>query len=317
MYNKSLRNEVIGKALSNNAQITSAQNSQCNWAKGSLKRGFYSAIQAFYAANLALLMMTPSSRRIYGENHRYQVNDKLLTKISDLEKKIKNFDIEPKKPSYLKSGISFLLFNSTYLLPVIAIGVSAALVTSPLLALLTTALVNTHAQMGEALVNTLRKKSKGKNVCDKDGLVEALQNRSLRKSINVNTSIMGAVCLAVTLAAGPMARLLGGFTSGAFSSLSKTPVGVYVTEKTVRSIHKNAVKSLRKPLGKAFSNAAEHGPGYVAAKVNTSAAFARVSVSGLLTKIFYRAKFKKTADAQDKGLEDIKAFNRNNYLPWI
>ena len=255
-------------------------------------------------------MLFPKLSDVLGLDSVTGGSELLLTKIAHLEKKIEAHDIDPSRPSYFKSGLSFLLFNAAYLLPVISVGFASALMASPLVALMATAALNTHAQMGEAFIQTSRKKNQDNRISDRAVLENFLQKTGSQRSVLLSTSIMGCVCLAVTLAAGPLARLLGGFTSGAFSSLSRTPLGSYLSNKMVRSAHKNAVKAMRKPLGKVFSHAAEYGPAYVGAKINASVVFARVATAGLLSKLFYKAKSSKPTPDQDNMNVTVVAENK-------
>lgn len=284
-----------------------------HWAKGALKRGFYSAVQGFHAANLSVMILAPGVAKAFGLEKLTGGEDKLIEKISDLEKKIESYDIEPVKPSYLKSGTSFLLFNSTYLLPVISIGVAAALLTGPFAAIMTAGLVNSHAQMGEAYVHTARRRTPDKSIGHKIVLDEAMENEKFRTSAKINSFIMGSVCLGITLAAGPLARLLGGFTSGALSSLARTPIGGYLTDKMVSAAHKNVVKSVRKPLGKVFSAAAEHGPPFVAAKMAATIAFARAATNKLMDKYIRKEKIPEPVAEQDNN-PDHTIVNDNDEL---
>ena len=147
-----------------------------HWVKGALMRGFYSAAQNFYAANLSIIMLAPKTAKAFGLEKLTGGDDRLVEKISNLEKKINEHDIEPVKASYLKSGASFLFFNTTYLIPVISIGIAAAFLTGPFAALLTAGLVNTHTQMGEAFVKTARKRTPGDSIDSKETLDKAIEN---------------------------------------------------------------------------------------------------------------------------------------------
>ncbi len=225
-----------------------------SWVKGALKRGFFSAVQGFYAGNLSLIRFVPGTALS-------KTQEKLAHKIEYWEDKIQKNDIEPENPGFLKSGLSFLLFNSTYVLPVLATGVTTSLVGgSSFAAIAAAGAFNAHAMMGEAFVKTVRK-----HIADLEEpkeLQEILGNKEFNRTATINTSAMGAVFFGVSLAVGPLARLLGGVTSGVFQAVSRIPVLGAIVQPFYDLAHRSAVKMGRKPLGRLFAHAARKGTTY-------------------------------------------------------
>jgi len=225
-----------------------------SWIKGALKRGFYSAVQGFHAGNLSLIRFIPGTTFS-------KTQEKLAHKIEYWEDKIQENDISPYKESVLKSGVSFLLFNSTYVLPALATGVGTGLVGGTSFAAITVAGVfNAHAMMGEAFVKTVRQHMA--KLEEPKALQHILGDKEFSRTANINTSVMGAVFLGIGLTVGPLARLLGAVTSGVFHSLSRIPVLGAIIQPFYDTAHRGLVKMGRKPLGRLFAHAAHKGTTY-------------------------------------------------------
>ena len=232
-----------------------------SWIKGALKRGFYSAVQGFHAGNLSLIRFIPGTAFS-------KTQEKLAHKIEYWEDKIQENDISPHKASVLKSGASFLLFNSTYVLPALATGVGTGLVGGTSFAALAVAgAFNAHAMMGEAFVKTVRKHIA--ELEEPKALKHILGDKEFSRTANINTSVMGAVFLGIGLTVGPLARVLGGLTSGVFHSLSRIPVLGTVIQPFYDTAHRGLVKMGRKPLGRLFAHAAHKGTEFFNNEENT------------------------------------------------
>lgn len=272
-----------------NTQNTPEPQRSTKWVKGALTRGFYSAVQVFHAANLSMITLAPRVAKVFGVSWLTGGLDKLHEKIAHCERKIAENDLEPTKPGLIKSAISFAAFNAGYLLPVIGTGVAAGLAAGPAAGLIVAALANTHAMMGEGYIATARKHAGSKNeagvLADKRILENCFQDDDFRSKANKTVAIRGGICMAFTLAAGPVARAMGGFTAEAFRSISRVLPSSAISDQLLRITQKSAVKSvvkgLHKPLGKIFSEAATTGPSAMIARVTGAVAVGRGATSWL------------------------------------
>ena len=275
------------------------------WARGALARGFLSAAQAFDAANLSIIRLLPKTTSMLGIQYLTGDESSLIKRISEWQRKIDLHDIEPTNPSYLKSALSFALFNTGYILPVIGAGMSAMLLKSAFAAIIVAGLVNTHATMGEAFIQTSKKHTGNK--IDQDEVVDkVIASEDFNKAANTHVLIKGGVCLGFTIAAGPIARTMGGFTHGAIQSLQRTPLGSLMTEKIVSSAHKSVVRSSHKQFGKVFANVAD---GSTASKMATLLSrLKNVSIAltgGTLARVFTRNSDKEpSVDEQSSNKND-------------
>jgi len=213
------------------------------WMRGALVHGFCTCAQSYYAANLALFHLV-----------RRGSYDRLGQKIALWEQRLAGSDIKPKNPGRLKSLTSFLLETTALVGPVMAAGFAAGFLLGPMGGFIVAALLNTHCTLGEALLQTAR--SKGVNLMHPKALTTALAEKDFAKTARSNVLIKGGIAIAFTVLAGPIARLMGGFTGNLLRGLARTPLGALVTEQALRSTQTSLLESAYKGLGKVFANAA-------------------------------------------------------------
>lgn len=301
--------DITAQGQGNVSQNPPEAQRSTKWLKGALTRGFYSAVQVFHAANLSMITLAPRIAKIFGVSFLTGGVDKLHERIAHCERKIVEHDLEPTKPSLIKSAISFAAFNAGYLLPVIGTGVAAGLAAGPAAGLIVAALANTHAMMGEGYIATARKHAGSKNeagiLADKSILENCFQDDDFRSKANKTVAIRGGICMAFTLAAGPVARAMGGFTAEAFRSISRVLPSSALSDQLLRITQKSAVQSvvkgLHKPLGKIFSEAATTGPSAMIARITGSVAVGRGATSWF-SRIWDKAA--KDTPAEEQALNE-------------
>lgn len=246
--------------------------------RAALLRGFAAAVQTFDASNIALTLMVPKTMNRLGLNHLTGGIDRMAARISKWEDMYQDNDIDPANPSKWKKALAFLLYNTTYLAPIIGAGFAIQLLAGPVAGMIAIGLLNTHSMLGEAMMQTARKHEL--DLKDAQSVSVALRSDGFGKTARNNALIKGGICGAFTLAAGPIARLLGNFTGDIFRAVSRTAFGNALSDQFLKTAERSLLKSASKSIGRFFANAAignGYGPAAAFAKVVGTIGFSRAA----------------------------------------
>ncbi|GEM_PF-3116815 len=286
------------------------------WVRGALIKGFYASAQSYEAAKLSAARMMPQKIAPYF-NRLTGGPDALAGKIARWERRIKEVDVKPAHPGRFKSAVSVLLFNAAYILPPTALGLAADFAGGEMAGFVTPYIFNLHSALGEAFVQTARSRRPG--FSDPAILRAALDDPDFNKSVRRNILLKGGITFAVTVASGPFARYLTRYTGAVTGVLMRTPLGRKVTERALRGLQTNVIKSIYKGLGGLFANAAiGNGKGPAKTLVNAASSVSSVGSSllfirGAVKVIFDRASsLWKEPDCTAKKPEAEKTREKQN-----
>lgn len=247
-----------------------------HWARGALKRGFSTAAQNHYASSLALLLMLPEERR-KSMNGNIQ---SLSGKIAYWENQIIKDDDQNDKPGLIRRCAAFLLRTTTYLAPVMVAGVALHFAAGPIAGIAAVGLLTTYMTLGEALIQTARKHKL--ELATGEALPDALQAQDFSTLARNNVLIKGALCGAFAVAAGPLARFLGGLTNEVVRGAQLT-LGGLLSEQFLKSAQVSVIKSAYSSLTRKFADAAiggGHGPATIIGKTAEALFIVRSATAG-------------------------------------
>ena len=137
-----------------------------------------------------------------------------------------------------------------------AAGVALHVLAGPLAGIAAVGLLTTYMTLGEALIQTARKHKL--ELATGDALPDALQAQDFSRLARNNALIKGALSGAFAIAAGPLARFLGGLTNEVVRGAQLT-LGGLLSEQFLKSAQVSVIRSAYTSLTKKFADAAIGG----------------------------------------------------------